>query len=82
MNSKMLLFLAPQKFNTFNTFATFHNHHPALESGPHARRHPKRRDTEHVSFRRTCGRKLVLFNRRTRCRDELRRIPSAKASLL
>ncbi len=27
MNSKMLLFLAPQKFNTFNTFATFHNHH-------------------------------------------------------
>jgi hypothetical protein len=29
MNSKMLLFLAPQKFNTFNTFATFHNYHLA-----------------------------------------------------
>jgi hypothetical protein len=82
MNSKMLLFLVPQKFNTFNTFATFHNYHPALEDGPHAMRHPKRHDTEHVSFRRTCRRKLVLFNPRMRCRDELRRIPSAKASLL
>ena len=29
MNSKMLLFPAPQKFNTFNTFATFHNYHLA-----------------------------------------------------
>jgi hypothetical protein len=30
---KMLLFPAPQKFNTFNTFTTFHNYHLAIKAG-------------------------------------------------
>jgi hypothetical protein len=83
---KMLVRPSPQKFNTFNTFATFHNYHPALEDGPHAMRHPKRHDTKHASFKRTCRslhvQNLVVFSQPTRCRDELRRIPFAKASLL
>jgi hypothetical protein len=42
VNSKLLLHLASQKFNTFTTFAKFANFNPALEYPPLIPRHAPR----------------------------------------